>query len=66
MKTLMSLFLSVGLCLLVGCASDPMKPSRPEGKRVPINRTPPPISQPAAPAAPARMKQTTQGDSGNG
>jgi len=38
--------LGIVLCLLAGCASDPMKPHRPSGRRVPVNTTPLPVSSP--------------------
>lgn len=38
---------------LAGCAGNPLKPDRPDGKRVPVNVTPPPVYVPAAPAATA-------------
>jgi len=42
--------LGIAVCLLIGCANDPMKPSRPFGKRVPVNTTPPPVAFPVMPA----------------
>lgn len=66
MKTSIVFFLSVGLCLLAGCASDPMKPDRPNGKRVPINLTPPPVEQPVTPPASPAGKELTQGENRNG
>lgn len=51
------------LCLLVGCTSNPLKPPRPDGKRVAINLTPPPaIDGDDTPAAimPAVLPATAQ------
>ncbi|MBV6816224.1 hypothetical protein ACE15N_22765 (plasmid) [Xanthomonas campestris pv. passiflorae] len=66
MRTFFVLSLSAGLCLLAACASDPMKPDRPNGKRVPINLTPPPVEQPMTPPASPAGKEPKQGVDRNG
>jgi len=42
--------LGIAICLLISCANDPMKPSRPFGRRVPVNTTPPPVTDSGMPA----------------
>ncbi|WP_139119877.1 hypothetical protein [Xanthomonas graminis] len=66
MKILIVFVFSAGLCLMAGCASDPMKPDRPNGKRVPINVTPPPVEQPVTLPASPKAKEPTQGGDNNG
>lgn len=46
-------FLCVLLVALAGCAGNPLKPDRPDGKRVPVNVTPPPVYIPSAQEAAA-------------
>jgi len=57
--------LGIAACLLVGCVNDPMKPSRPFGKRVPVNTTPPPVAFPVMPAEPPGVVEPS-GDSNDG
>lgn len=57
--------LSIGLCLLAGCASDPMKPDRPSGRREPVNLTPPPVAYPVTPAERLEAVEPKQGESSN-
>lgn len=63
MKILSFAALSIGLCLLAGCASDPMKPDRPSGQRVPVNLTPPPVTYPVTPAERLEAVEAQQGES---
>jgi len=60
-------FTALGLtaCLLIGCASDPMKPPRPFGKRIPVNITPLPV---ISSTVPVEQEETIEkpGDSNDG
>lgn len=51
---LQSLIFCVLVVSLAGCAGNPLKPDRPDGKRIPVNVTPPPVYMPATtePSAP--------------
>jgi len=53
--------IGLSVCLLNGCISDPMRPSRPFGRRVPINVTLPPAMHPIVPTEKQETGEPSEG-----